>query len=73
MKRIGFFRVQYFTAKVYGLAWAGYKANTEYTFRQSTPPTRDQIKARGDFASITRIILTHVVERTTITRAKVKG
>ena len=40
-----------YTAKVYGRAWAGYMATTEYTFDHA--PTKEDIeKKAGDFESL---------------------
>lgn len=59
-----------YTAKVYGIAWAGYKASTEYTFYSH--PTRAEILSRsGDFQDVSRIELT---KRTvTVERCKAKA
>lgn len=49
-----------YTAKVYGIAWAGYKVSTEYTFYRQ--PTRAEVMAKAsDFQSVTRIQLTRKV------------
>jgi hypothetical protein len=41
-----------YIAKVKGLAWAGYKASTEYTFDYA--PSKEEIKRQsGDFQFIT--------------------
>ena len=49
-----------YDVKVSGLAWAGYKASTEYHFDHK--PTRAEVLAKaGDFQSVSRI---QVTERT---------
>ena len=49
-----------YVVKVSGVAWAGYKASTEYHFDHQ--PTRAEVLARaGDFESVSRI---QVTERT---------
>lgn len=49
-----------YTAKVYGITWAGYAASTKYTFYRQ--PTRAEVMAKaGDFQSVTRIYLTRMV------------
>ena len=51
------YKIVNFTAKVCGVAWAGYKASTEYDFGW-TKPTREQIIAKaGDFQKVTRVEL----------------
>lgn len=59
---------QHWTAKVYGVTWAGYKASTEYSFGGHRP-TRTQVLAKsGDFQNVTRVELravTTTVERVT--------
>lgn len=56
------------TAKVYGVAWAGYRASTEYEFNHL--PTRAEVLTRaGDFQSVTRVVLT--LTTTTIERVRV--
>jgi hypothetical protein len=58
-----------YTAKVNGLAWAGYKASTEYEFPHL--PTRADVLARsGDFQHVTRVSVTRTT--TTIERVRVK-
>lgn len=58
-----------FTAKVYGIAWAGYKASTKYVFYHKQP-SRAEIKAKaGDFQNVTRIHL--IKTTTTVERVKV--
>jgi hypothetical protein len=53
-----------YKAKVSGIAWAGYKASTEYTF--DSKPTREGVMAKaGDFQAVTRISLS---SETTIVR-----
>lgn len=48
-----------YDAKVSGIAWAGYKASTEYSFDHQ--PTREEVLAKaGDFESVNRI---QVIER----------
>lgn len=55
------------TAKVYGVAWAGYRASTEYDFDHQ--PTRAEVLARaGDFQSVTRVVL--ILSTTTIERTR---
>jgi hypothetical protein len=45
-----------YTAKVYGIVWAGYKASTKYYFTHR--PTRAEVLDRsGDFQKVTRIQL----------------
>lgn len=46
-----------YTAKVYGISWEGFRANTEYVF--SHRPTRAEVLDRsGDFQHVTRVCLT---------------
>ena len=46
-----------YDVKVSGLAWAGYKASTEYHFDHK--PTRAEVLAKaGDFQSVSRIQVT---------------
>lgn len=49
-----------YDVKVSGIAWAGYKASTEYHFQHQ--PTRAEVLAKaGDFQSVTRIQVTERV------------
>lgn len=49
-----------YDVKVSGIAWAGYKASTEYHFDHQ--PTRAEVIAKaGDFQAVTRIQVTERV------------
>lgn len=51
-----------YTAHVYGIVWAGYKASTSYDFNQL--PSREDVMERAeDFQQVTRIKVT----KTTVT------
>lgn len=61
-----------FEVKVYGLAWAGYKASTTYHFN-TIQPTREQIAEKcGDFQHVTHMRMlkrTVTLERVKIAKA----
>ena len=51
------YKIITYKAKVNGIAWAGYKASTEYDFGWTKPTRKQIIEKAGDFQQVTRVEL----------------